>query len=66
MVIHSEARWSGTQGEASHAAHPEIPPPIMGKMGKHIEHFLHNETRGGFKSTQNVIFTVLIPAKVLP
>jgi hypothetical protein len=38
----------------------------MGKMGKHIEHFLHNETRGGFKSTQNVIFTVLIPAKVLP
>ena len=45
-IIHSKARWPGTEEEASLAAHPENPPPIMGKMGKHIGNFLRNLRRG--------------------
>lgn len=45
-VVHSEARWPGTEEEAMHAAHPEVPPPIMGQMGRHMGAFLRNLRRG--------------------
>lgn len=47
VVVHSEARWPGSEDEAAHAAHPESPPPIMGQMGKHMGNFLRNLRRTG-------------------
>lgn len=45
-VIHSEARWPGSDEEATQLSHPKVPPPIMGQMGKHIGNFLRNLRRG--------------------
>jgi hypothetical protein len=45
MVIHSTTGWAGTEEEAARASHPEVPPPIVGQMGKHIGRFLRNLRR---------------------
>jgi hypothetical protein len=44
-VVHSTTGWAGTEQEATHASHPDVPPPIVGQMGKHIGHFLRNLKR---------------------
>lgn len=47
MIVHSKVTWPGTEAEAQHAAHPEVPPPIMGQFGKHVGNILRNLRRGG-------------------
>lgn len=46
-IIHSQTSWSGTAEEARAAAHPDLPPPIMNQMGRHIGNFLRNIRRTG-------------------
>ena len=45
-IVHFQEKWPVPAEEAIKECHPEMPPPIMAHMGRHIGHFLRGIRRG--------------------
>ena len=45
-IVHFQEKWPVPVEEAIRECHPDLPPPIMAHMGRHIGSFLRGMRRG--------------------